>query len=322
VFKMHEHREKHERENAPDRGTLEESESSGLLDKVNPFKDDIDDIDMSHGDVFEFNLPSYMSVHEKQTHMPVYLSTFSDYNELVIMFGYVTMFAMALPIGSALCFLNNCIEIRSDAFKLVNVFQRPYYKGAQDIGTWKSILYITVVLAVLVNCGMVCLTSNIFIRNHWVRPDQFGIVEMIAAVFLAEHCLLIFLSLAADFIPDEAPWVGYQVMRLEDKVAEVLETEDDTDRSREIEHKYRMKMELIDDHDVANMEDTQIYEWRRRPQYGSGSLEKAQPPRSEPAPKSQKDKKVRQEAKWIAEKARQEAKRKTRLDELANYRLY
>merc|ERR1712093_239350 len=113
-------------------------------------------------EVYDYELPPFMSKHELESHKPIYTSTFHDYNEIVIQYGYVTMFATALPIGSLLCLINNIVEIRSDAFKLVNVYQRPFYKGAQDIGTWFEILRVITVLAVLTNCGMIAFTSNIF----------------------------------------------------------------------------------------------------------------------------------------------------------------
>lgn len=39
---------------------------------------------------------------------------------------------------AAMCaLLNNVIEIRSDAFKLCMIFQRPFGQRAENIGTWQ-----------------------------------------------------------------------------------------------------------------------------------------------------------------------------------------
>ena len=104
----------------------------------------------------------YHSQHEIQASMPQYEGTFEDYNEIVIQvhllattthqcialpfklaellldisaldttehccglvqFATVTVFALAYPLGALLALFNNMIEIRSDAFKLVQVPQ-------------------------------------------------------------------------------------------------------------------------------------------------------------------------------------------------------
>eukprot|EP00658_Telonema_sp_P-2_P031228 TRINITY_DN23416_c0_g1_i1.p1 TRINITY_DN23416_c0_g1~~TRINITY_DN23416_c0_g1_i1.p1 ORF type:complete len:506 (+),score=109.23 TRINITY_DN23416_c0_g1_i1:282-1799(+) len=70
-----------------------------------------------------------------------YESPFDDYNELVIQFGFVYMFAAAFPLGSLLATINNMIEIRTDGFKICMLYRRPMYRCAQDIGTWLCLLY-------------------------------------------------------------------------------------------------------------------------------------------------------------------------------------
>eukprot|EP01047_Picozoa_sp_COSAG01_P115948 COSAG01_NODE_44619_length_417_cov_0.877358_1_plen_112_part_01 len=42
----------------------------------------------------------------------------ADYNEMAIQIGFMTMFAVALPIGPLLALLNNLLELRIDAGKL------------------------------------------------------------------------------------------------------------------------------------------------------------------------------------------------------------
>lgn len=66
-----------------------------------------------------------------------YEGTFEDYLEMFIQFGYVTLFSSAFPLAAMCAFLNNLIEIRSDAFKLCCVFQRPFGHRAQSIGVWQ-----------------------------------------------------------------------------------------------------------------------------------------------------------------------------------------
>merc|ERR1712107_406072 len=50
---------------------------------------------------------------------------FDDYLEMVIDFGYVTMFASAMPLSSTLTVLTNLAEVANDHFKLRYVTRRP-----------------------------------------------------------------------------------------------------------------------------------------------------------------------------------------------------
>ena len=55
----------------------------------------------------------------------VMLGTFEDYAELIILYGYGTMFIAAFPLATVLSLLSNYIEIRIDAWKLCQQCKRP-----------------------------------------------------------------------------------------------------------------------------------------------------------------------------------------------------
>lgn len=55
---------------------------------------------------------------------------------MMIQLGYVVLFSSAFPPAALCAMLNNLIEIRSDAFKLVYVCQRPFGQRVPNIGTW------------------------------------------------------------------------------------------------------------------------------------------------------------------------------------------
>ncbi|XP_036354912.1 uncharacterized protein LOC118761253 [Octopus sinensis] len=73
------------------------------------------------------------------------------FNSLVLQFGLVTMFAMALPILPLFSLINNMLEIRIDAFKFMNFYRRPIAERRKNIGIWNEILNILVRMSVLVN---------------------------------------------------------------------------------------------------------------------------------------------------------------------------
>ena len=62
---------------------------------------------------------------------PQYEGTFEDYLEMFIQFGYVTLFSSAYPLAGLCALLNNLIEVRSDAFKLCFIHQRPFTERVQ-----------------------------------------------------------------------------------------------------------------------------------------------------------------------------------------------
>eukprot|EP00736_Rhodelphis_marinus_P013030 Rmarinus@m.25944 len=135
---------------------------------------------------------------EYEAKLTPYDSPFDDYNELIIQFGYITFFAAAFPLVGLLALVNNLIEIRSDSTKLTKAFQRPHAAGAEDIGTWYTILTIMSFIAVTTNCGLVFFTS----RFHDNFEDDWGPRAPIWGFFVAEHTLFGFKILISFMIPD------------------------------------------------------------------------------------------------------------------------
>ncbi|RMX59884.1 hypothetical protein pdam_00001054 [Pocillopora damicornis] len=66
------------------------------------------------------------------TQYPVH-GLFYEYLEMVIQYGFVTLFVAAFPLGPFFALINNLLEIRLDAYKFIVVFQRPMAARAQDI---------------------------------------------------------------------------------------------------------------------------------------------------------------------------------------------
>eukprot|EP00274_Cyanoptyche_gloeocystis_P001069 CAMPEP_0196663698 /NCGR_PEP_ID=MMETSP1086-20130531/53863_1 /TAXON_ID=77921 /ORGANISM="Cyanoptyche gloeocystis , Strain SAG4.97" /LENGTH=614 /DNA_ID=CAMNT_0041999615 /DNA_START=136 /DNA_END=1983 /DNA_ORIENTATION=+ len=137
------------------------------------------------------------SVAEKESKLAFYSSPFEDYSEMVIQFGYVTLFAAAFPLASVLALLNNVVEIRTDATKLLIATQRPIYRRASDIGNWFKILEIISFASVLTNLGIVLFTSNAVQKLFNL---SFG--QTILLGFVAEHVILITKWIIAEMIPD------------------------------------------------------------------------------------------------------------------------
>lgn len=63
---------------------------------------------------------------------------------MTIQLGYVILFSSAFPPAALCAMLNNLIEIRTDAFKLAYVCQRPFGQRVPNIGTWQVTKFITI----------------------------------------------------------------------------------------------------------------------------------------------------------------------------------
>uniref|UniRef100_A0A914VUG1 Anoctamin n=1 Tax=Plectus sambesii TaxID=2011161 RepID=A0A914VUG1_9BILA len=85
---------------------------------------------------------------------------FDEYLEMVLQFGFVTLFVAAFPLAPLFALLSNLIEIRLDAYKLLVVNQRPMPARAENLGAWAPILDGISKLAVLTNACIIAFTSE------------------------------------------------------------------------------------------------------------------------------------------------------------------
>uniref|UniRef100_A0A8C9VP33 Anoctamin n=1 Tax=Scleropages formosus TaxID=113540 RepID=A0A8C9VP33_SCLFO len=92
------------------------------------------------------------------------LGLFYEYLEMVIQFGFVTLFVASFPLAPLLAFLNNVVEIRVDAWKITTQFRRMVPEKAQDIGAWQPILQAVAILAVATNAMITAFTSDMIPR--------------------------------------------------------------------------------------------------------------------------------------------------------------
>eukprot|EP01052_Picozoa_sp_SAG31_P013291 SAG31_NODE_796_length_12032_cov_21.073242_16_plen_528_part_00 len=92
-----------------------------------------------------------------------YDSTFNDFCEIAMQFGFCTLFAAAFPIGPLLAIINNIVEIRFDAFSLCRAYRRPEYGRAEDIGSWALVFETMSLLCCASNVAMICFVSSSFL---------------------------------------------------------------------------------------------------------------------------------------------------------------
>ncbi|XP_074853772.1 anoctamin-5 isoform X3 [Carettochelys insculpta] len=92
------------------------------------------------------------------------LGLFYEYLEMVIQFGFITLFVASFPLAPLLALMNNILEIRVDSWKLTTQFRRPVASKAHSIGVWQEILNGMAILSVVTNAFIVAFTSDMIPR--------------------------------------------------------------------------------------------------------------------------------------------------------------
>ncbi|KAK1168766.1 hypothetical protein AOXY_G9630 [Acipenser oxyrinchus oxyrinchus] len=87
-----------------------------------------------------------------------------EYMEMIIQFGFVTLFVASFPLAPLFALLNNVIEIRLDAKKFVTELRRPNAVRAKSIGIWYNILSGMGKFSVIINAFVISFTSDFIPR--------------------------------------------------------------------------------------------------------------------------------------------------------------
>lgn len=92
------------------------------------------------------------------------LGLFYEYLEMIIQFGFVTLFVASFPLAPLLALVNNILEIRVDAWKMTTQYRRMLPEKARDIGAWQPIMQGIAIMAVVTNAMIIAFTSDMIPR--------------------------------------------------------------------------------------------------------------------------------------------------------------
>ncbi|KAG9064367.1 Anoctamin-7 [Linnemannia hyalina] len=154
---------------------------------------------------------------------------FEEYRELVIQFGFCTLFVTAFPIAPIFALLNNILEIRVDAYKILTQHKRPIAQGAQDIGSWSTILMTLTHISVFTNACLIAFQSNwmlnnVFMTIPWVKHFDFVKVTeqdlnyallavRLVFIFIYEHLVFLIKIGIANLVRDTPQTVKLAIQR-------------------------------------------------------------------------------------------------------------
>lgn len=129
---------------------------------------------------------------------------------MLVQMGYVVLFSAAFPLAAVCALVNNVLEIRSDAFKLVHVHQRPFGQRVANIGTWQTALSFLSLAAVIVNCTLIGLSGQV--SRLWPGLNTAQTILLIVAL---EHVMLGLRSALNWILPELPTWLAAEIARAE-----------------------------------------------------------------------------------------------------------
>ncbi|XP_057333103.1 anoctamin-5-like isoform X2 [Microplitis mediator] len=100
---------------------------------------------------------------------------YDEYLEMIIQFGFITLFVVAFPLAPLFALGNNVLEMRLDATKFLRHYRRPVPRRARDIGIWKQILDALARISITTNAFIIAFSSNLIPRlvyMHSVSQDK------------------------------------------------------------------------------------------------------------------------------------------------------
>ena len=104
----------------------------------------------------------------------------------MLQYGFVTIFVAAFPLAPMFALLNNVLEMRLDARKILNLHRRPVAQRVKDIGVWYNILDCLGKLSVVTN---VC------------KFKQFSLIDKSICNGFIEFSKGLIIAFTSDFIP-------------------------------------------------------------------------------------------------------------------------
>ncbi|CAH1128406.1 unnamed protein product [Ceutorhynchus assimilis] len=102
-------------------------------------------------------------------------SLFSEYLEMVLQYGFVTLFVTAFPLAPLFALINNVLEMRLDAKKFIKYYRRPVPQRVKNIGVWYRVLTVVGRIAIVSNAMILAFSSNFIPKLVYmlkVNPDH------------------------------------------------------------------------------------------------------------------------------------------------------
>ncbi|XP_029697164.1 LOW QUALITY PROTEIN: anoctamin-10 [Takifugu rubripes] len=154
-----------------------------------------------------------------QSMLPAYPGLFAEYIELLVQFGYLSLFSCVYPLTPMLLLINNLTEIRSDAYKICKLFRKPFSPPAANMGVWQVAFEVLSFVSVVSNCWLLLLSPRL---QELLEGGGMSSTNIVLLAVLVEHLLILVKLLLRVLIPDEPDWIRKNREHIEFKSMQAL----------------------------------------------------------------------------------------------------
>lgn len=154
-----------------------------------------------------------------QGSLPLFPGLFAEYIELLVQFGYLSLFSCVFPLTAVLLLINNLTEIRSDAYKICKLFRKPFCAPVANMGVWQMAFEVLSFVSVVSNCWLLMLSPRIQAECLWGELSCTNVLLLAVAM---EHVLILVKVVLAVLIPDEPGWIKKKRLHIEFKSIQAL----------------------------------------------------------------------------------------------------
>ncbi|KAI4893379.1 hypothetical protein NFI96_022497 [Prochilodus magdalenae] len=144
--------------------------------------------------------------------LPPFPGLFAEYIELLVQFGYLSLFSCVYPLTAVLLLLNNITEIRGDAYKICCLFRKPFSPPESGIGVWQAAFEVLGFASVVSNCWLLLLAPRI---KALTLDTGLSPATVLVYAVIVEHVLITVKFILAFMIPDEPDWVRIKREQIE-----------------------------------------------------------------------------------------------------------
>ncbi|KAH9897223.1 DUF590-domain-containing protein [Xylariomycetidae sp. FL2044] len=137
-----------------------------------------------------------------------------DYREMVVQFGYLSLFSVIWPLTPVSFLINNWVELRSDAMKIAVGSQRPIPWRADSIGPWLNALGFLSWFGSVVSAAVLYLFRGDAHQGPGGDPSGIAGWALLLSILAAEHVYLAAQS-AVRYALDQFDSPGLQKERAE-----------------------------------------------------------------------------------------------------------
>uniref|UniRef100_A0A1Y1MA25 Anoctamin n=2 Tax=Photinus pyralis TaxID=7054 RepID=A0A1Y1MA25_PHOPY len=119
---------------------------------------------------------------------------FNEYLEMVLQYGFVTIFVTAFPLAPLFALINNILEMRLDAQKIIKYYRRPVPQRVKNIGIWMPVMDVLGRISVVSNAFIIAFSSHfipqlVYYLRKGGNRDMNGYLDFSLSRFDVRHFL-------------------------------------------------------------------------------------------------------------------------------------